>query len=67
MNDILRLSNRQYDLLIENNDFDRTKRRTHRPFKMSSVLALRYIASPVSQCFTQDSRLPKLDSLFFHF
>ena len=49
MNDILRLSNRQYDLLIENNDFDRTKRRTHRPFKMSCVLALRYIESPVSR------------------
>ena len=58
MNDILRLSNRQYDLL--------TKRGTHRPFKMSSVLALRYIESPVSQCFTKDSRLPKLNSLFFH-
>lgn len=66
MNDILRLSNRQYDLLIENNDFDRTKRGTNRPFKMSSVLALRYIESPVSQCFTKDSRLPKLNSLFFH-
>ena len=47
MNDILRLSNRQYDLLIENNDFDRTKRGTPRPFKMSiaSVLAIRYIES----------------------
>ena len=45
MNDILCLSNRQYDLLIENNDFDRTKRGTPRPFKMSSVLALRYIES----------------------
>lgn len=66
MNDILRLSNRQYDLLIENNDLDRTKRGTHRPFKMSSVLALRYIEPPVSQCFTKDSRLPKLNSLFFH-